>query len=469
MNQFKLLFIALISQFFFSSVLSQTRMSCVECSSALEKDKIFKAESLDQVFYFYENLSETVYNKYKLDIAASASIPIPIPGAQQIFGLIEASADYNEFKEKLRVYKRELESSGSYSFRSSNIEYRTNPIAYQYWSECIKNTCGSKPGVYMWIENEDEFNIQIKCIYTPAPGNKDTKYTLKVQTEDSVYKLTGKLKTNGEFSEILKRKYNRTKKSKTMVILNTEAGYSTSIEPSYYRKRNNAEEQEIKSIEIGYISTERKTINSNIAVSEDMHNRSCDFCFLSSETSTFGGSITLPKYPLTCDRQWLLCYIELFATISNEDSGFVFSEPPILFNNVKCLNGACAHNDGYFRDNRCQHIWVVKDEPTFKHIVMAVGSVPTSYQMQIPAIKQKQLTTVIPHYISDGQVKLIIPNTIYDKANSVTITFSNGMQRKIPIDTFKRFSKIANNGIQYTVTIENIITDHFFRARQLLQ
>ncbi|MBV6429882.1 MAG: hypothetical protein KIPDCIKN_04480 [Haliscomenobacter sp.] len=165
------------------------------CSAALAKDRI---ESSDEGFDYLHSLSEITESEYEA-IKRSG-------GGGFKFEIISGSANYADFKEKVRteIHKTELKTGRQYN--SSRYEARTSPIAYEAWGKCMESC--NKTGLILWIQNESKSSLALLLKYKAGPNDpKSINYSVIIQHGNgTVETMTGRIVANGTEPIAIKRK-----------------------------------------------------------------------------------------------------------------------------------------------------------------------------------------------------------------------------------------------------------------------
>lgn len=131
---------------------------CEQCAIALKKDVLKFSQTIEQTISEVTNLTEYEYNELKRDANIGATIPL-------VDFLISGTASYSEYKQKVSYYQLNRNYWSNYSQTTNYESYVTNPIAYQYWSECIKNNCGNSNGFRAFISESNSEFFMVTCGY----------------------------------------------------------------------------------------------------------------------------------------------------------------------------------------------------------------------------------------------------------------------------------------------------------------
>ncbi len=132
------------------------------CNASLAKDVFSVAVTEKQQWAFLHIIDKHMFDEYKSDTSVLATIPIAK-------GLVEASANYSEYKKKSSDYLESMHYTGSYDLDYREMQTFTSPVAYPVWGECMKACATNRVGLFAWKEKEDKDSVVVTVYYHGAP------------------------------------------------------------------------------------------------------------------------------------------------------------------------------------------------------------------------------------------------------------------------------------------------------------
>jgi len=123
------------------------------CNAALNKDLISTVRSDQQQYAYLNRIDKETFEEVKHDASAGVSIPI-------VKGLIDASADYSDFKQRREKFFHEINYTASLDYEERIFQVVTTPIAYAAWSKCMSDFAKTQIGFYVW-KSEDRPDVMV--------------------------------------------------------------------------------------------------------------------------------------------------------------------------------------------------------------------------------------------------------------------------------------------------------------------
>lgn len=178
--------IILLTIFFCQDVTAQNDQC--GCSVALKKDYLVSSKETFESLHYLENISEKEFNEIKNS-----------GGVQGSYGLIGGSANFNEFKKNVTDKIKSTEIQTSKIYKASSFEYRTNPIVYQYWENCMVSCNGV--GAYLWLKEETKTHLLLRLRYKASPGiGGNANYNLTINYSDKTEIKSGRIRANADIN-----------------------------------------------------------------------------------------------------------------------------------------------------------------------------------------------------------------------------------------------------------------------------
>ena len=147
---------------FVPSVFGQTTSTAnCGCNATLTKDIFSNVRTDKQQYAFLSRIDKETFDELKRGGGATISIPI-------VKGLIDASANYDEFRQKRERYFQEISYQSNSELEIRELQIVTSPIAYPYWAQCMSHCATNRTGPFAWKDREDE-NLVVMMVYYHAP------------------------------------------------------------------------------------------------------------------------------------------------------------------------------------------------------------------------------------------------------------------------------------------------------------
>lgn len=146
------------------------------CNKVLEKDQYLYSRNYFSLFNYFSDRTEAEYNSIKQDISGNADFADLATG---FFGSL--GVDYSSFRENSRYLRNIVSQNSLISDSRYQHSAYTNPKAYKYWIECVKQNsiANNNLGYYFRLENVSKNNFQILgCYFNGSEANKDFTFTL---------------------------------------------------------------------------------------------------------------------------------------------------------------------------------------------------------------------------------------------------------------------------------------------------
>lgn len=192
------------------------------CDAALAKDRIEQSEEGFEHLYYLSQIENNEYEQLKKSAEGNYK-----------YKLLKASANYSDFKEKVKNEIKKTELETGYQYKSNYYESRTSPIAYEAWGRCME-LCAGK-GLILWISDEDENTIALKLRYNPPPNSSKINFTVAINhANGSSEKTVGVIDLNGTQTIYVNRRCGtKNGHTKTFVSVNG-GGYSPDLTSKYF-------------------------------------------------------------------------------------------------------------------------------------------------------------------------------------------------------------------------------------------
>lgn len=201
-------FLAFFSLMNFEIIIAQIISPCAACNESLKQDVVTSVSYLYQQINYYDSIDQQAYDKMSTQAGGGLS-----------FAGIGATANYNDFKEKLRIYK---ETTGYNSLLISSNDYasyRTNPLNYKYFIDCIRATC-SNTAFLSYVTSETEDNLTLNLHYNyQGTGSSRLKVKLTITQNGSETTKFQTINSGADFPYNISRIYGLDGKSLIHVVV----------------------------------------------------------------------------------------------------------------------------------------------------------------------------------------------------------------------------------------------------------